>query len=243
MGQNDKGKTSVDNKHNKLGISAGLVAQRRKELIAAKLLGLGGIGSNPIPEVNYPSVVENQSEEKMRHLTKSRPMFKQHRPPSRLPRQVRHELADLTTLLNKTIADATAKYRDYYLNGVNTLEPNGWFSWWRHRMYGQNKAKEVNEQVQKYDTINCIMTRMDLLFTDPFTQYDHHSYATYLLREFDKLLKHLSLPGCKPSEGGHYDKNSWFFVAAQLQKLIPPERKQDDCHEDERDKQKTPGIY
>ncbi len=214
-----------------MGISSGLVAQRRKALSAAKLSGLGGIAPKPTPVVTHTDVVQRKSEEGMTHPTKSRPLFKQHRPPTRLPLKMRRKQADLTTLLNKTISDATTKYQEYYLYGINTLEPNGWFSWWRHGRYGQNKAEEVNEQVQNYDTIGSIMASMDELFANPYTQYDHHSYATYILREFDELLERHSLPGCKPP----YTKESWPIIAAQLQKLMPPLKKQDDSPEEEQD--------
>lgn len=232
MGHHDKEKSTEGTEHHQSGSSSGLVAQRRKELIAAKPLGLGGIAPKPTPAIKHNDVAQKRPEGELTHLTKSRPLFKQHRPPTRIPLKARRELGDFTSLLNKTILDATTKYKEYYLYGINTLEPNGWFSWWRHGRYGQNKAEEVCGQVQKYDTTEAIMASMELLFSDPYTQYDHHSYATHLLREFDKLLERHSLPGCKPPEGGNYTKESWFVVATQLQKLIPPLNTSEDSHDE-----------
>ncbi|CEG57747.1 hypothetical protein [Legionella fallonii] len=235
MGHNDKAKANIANEHNKLGISSGLVSQRRNELSVAKILvGLGARTPNVSPVVHHTDEGQKKSATELTHLTKSRPMFTQHRPPSRQPRHGRHYQTDLIILLNRAISDATANYRDYYLNGVNTLQPNGWFSWWRHGVYGQNKAAEVNEHIQKYDSISSIMTHMNLFFQDPYTQYDNHSYATYLLHEFNKLLEHFSLPGCKPPAGEYYDKSSWPFVAKQLQQLMPAVNEQDNSHEDEK---------
>ncbi|WP_392537290.1 hypothetical protein [Legionella sp. 227] len=222
MDKNKKQITLIE-KNNNFDIPTGLVAQKRAELIAAKerssLKALAPMNTNPLT-----------------HLTKSRPKF-EHRKPSPKRRkanglaldffkkneQKAGESADmdLTTdslkVLKKSIEDAWTAYNKYYELGVNTGQPNGWFSWWRHGVDGQKKAKSVKNAALASDNPDVVMKQMELFFEDPNTRFENHSFASYLFAEFNRLLHGQEY---KLQAGIIYDKKYWYTIAEQLRPLL-----------------------
>ncbi|BCA96584.1 hypothetical protein TUM19329_29450 [Legionella antarctica] len=238
----DKKRATLNNTI-QLGIPKGLVAQRRADLIAAKFSGYAAVKSDEMSVVTRSESTQSDSRRTLNHLTKERPAVP-HKPPSRRPRKLnetrefffteklenRNEVNDsplttsLATLLKNAISVALSCYREHYQNGTHPRQPNGWFSLWRHGAVGQEKAKEVCVTIQEQETCNTLLDKLHFFFNSPGTRYENHSFASYLLDELDKLLHHISLPGCKV-EGTSYDKNSWLVVAAQLEKVVPVEEK------------------
>ncbi|CAM2952883.1 Uncharacterised protein [Legionella steigerwaltii] len=226
MDKKNKQTTTTIEKKNNFGIPTGLVAQRRAELIAAKKLSDSGAMA---PANTTP----------LTHLTKSRPKF-EHRKPSlkrRKANALTHDFfkkneqkpcestdmnstVDSLQVLKKSIADAWTAYNKYYEQGINTLKPNGWFSWWRHGIDGQKKAESVKDKALSSDNPDIIMQQMEQFFEDPYTRFENHSFASYLFVEFNRLLQNHEY---KPQEGIIYDKKYWHTIAEQLRPLLTKE--------------------
>lgn len=225
MDKNER-QTALIKKNNNFGIPTGLVAQKRAELIAAKeqssLRAMAPVNTTPLT-----------------HLTRSRPKF-EHRKPSPKRRKV-NQLAldflkkneqkpgespdrDFTTdslkVLKKSIEDAWTAYNQYYELGVNTGQPNGWFSWWRHGVDGQKKAQSVKNAALASDNPDVIMQQMELFFEDPNTRFENHSFASYLYAEFNRLLQGQEY---KLQAEKIYDKKYWYTIAEQLRPLLTKE--------------------
>lgn len=236
-----KGKEKIVT-NRQLGIPEGIVEQRRAELIAARLVLNTALP--PVPDSNEISVNPPGTSEEiipgkaLNHMTRSRPVFN-HRPPSRRsPKLFDTENAgedisekknesvhpipeiDLVALIKKTILDAQTLYRNYYFLGTDSRQTPGFFTWWRHGKGGQLKADEFYLQIQNIDTIEMLLVEITAFFFDPLTHYNNHSFAPYLLDEFNKLAAQFLLPGYTLALGEAYDHNSWTVIAAQLKQLI-----------------------
>lgn len=237
-----KGKEKIGNNHH-FGIPDGIVEQRRAELIAAKLIISNA--SSPVPESNEISVNPAGTSEEitpvkgLNHMTRSRPVFT-HRPPSRhspqlfgkehnageyiSEKKVNHVAhiseTDLVALIKQTILDAQTLYRNYYFLGTDSRQTPGFFTWWRHGIGGQLKADEFYLEIQNIGTIEMLLVEITAFFFDPLTHYNNHSFASYLLDEFNKLAAHFLLPGYTLATGEAYDYNSWIVIAAQLKQLM-----------------------
>ncbi|MCW8410486.1 hypothetical protein OQJ13_16015 [Legionella sp. PATHC035] len=222
MDKNEK-QTTLIKKNNNFAIPTGLVAQKRAELIAAKeqssLRALAPVDATPLT-----------------HLTKSRPKF-EHRKPSPKRRKAnqlaldflkkneqipsespdRDSTTDSLKVLKKSIEDAWIAYNKYYELGVNTGQPNGWFSWWRHGVHGQKKAQSVKSAALASDNPDVIMQLMERFFEDPNTRFENHSFASYLFNEFNRLLQGDEY---KLQAGKTYDSNYWYTIAEQLRSLL-----------------------
>ncbi|KTD42201.1 hypothetical protein [Legionella parisiensis] len=256
MGKNNKQTHSVEEDNN-FGIPKGLVAQRRKELIAAKersrlkaaslntthLINLTplysitpdtkAVSNDPIP-LNATAINALPStKESLTHLTKSRPKIEHRNPSQRKSNSLAHDLfknneshlgdttdldlnGDWLNVLKKTIVGAWTAYKQYYELGINTRQPNGWFSWWRHGDGGQKKAETLKNKAEASVDLEMIMQQMEGFFEDSSTRYENHSFASYLFEEFNRLLQ-------KPHEGTTYSKEHWFVIAEQLRLMAKEE--------------------
>ncbi|PWY55000.1 hypothetical protein DGG96_13885 [Legionella qingyii] len=232
MGKKNKQSTSFAGKNN-FDIPPGLVAQRRAQLIAAR-------EQSRLTSVTFIDPDTNNTHTKpLSHLTKSRPQIK-HKNPSRTRRKLNassHDFlkkneqitgcatdinltVDWLKELKNTISGAWIAYSNYYKLGINTRQPNGWFSWWRHTEDGQIRAEKINNEAEASDNTDIIMKQMEQFFEDPSTRYENHSFATYLFEQFNRLLERHEY---KPRQGIIYDKNYWHTIAEQLHRLMAKE--------------------
>ncbi|MCE0722930.1 MULTISPECIES: hypothetical protein [Legionella] len=226
-----------------------IAAKERSRLSAISLnttyldtipLNANGIPHNPPIPLNPTSInAIPPGKASLTHVTKSRPKI-EHRNPSRPQRksnsfpqdffkknEPKHSEsidADLTkdwlNVLKKTIGNAQIAYKKYYELGINTRQPNGWFSWWRHGPDGQKKAELVKAEAEASPNIDAIMQQMQRFFEDPDTRCENHSFASYLFAEFNCLVQGDEY---KPQEETIYDKEYWYTVAKQLRLLMDKE--------------------
>ncbi|MCW8444460.1 hypothetical protein OQJ05_10395 [Fluoribacter gormanii] len=232
MGKKNKQAILFAGKNN-FDIPTGLVAQRRAELIAAR-------EQSRLRSMIFVDTNTNNTHTKpLTHLTKSRPQI-EHKKPSRTRRKPNASSHDFlkkneqltagTTDINlavdwlkelkNTISDAWIAYNNYYKLGINTRQPNGWFSWWRHTDDGQKRAEKINDEAKASDNADKIMQQMERFFEDPSTRYENHSFASYLLEQFNRLLERYE---GKPRPGIIYNKNYWQTIAEQLHLLMANE--------------------
>ncbi|KTD17854.1 hypothetical protein [Legionella jordanis] len=163
---------------------------------------------------------------KLSHLTKSRPR-PSHRPPSRpkckeglglcsffqVKTMAEHSGGDFEKILKRAVLDARHKYHGHYQTRQNPRQENGWFTWWRHGVEGQNKAKKLYMDIES-KTSSAIIAALHEFFSYPTTQYNHHSFSSYLLDELHFILNHQD-QGLH-SVPGHYSLDSWVLCREQL---------------------------
>ncbi|CEK09152.1 hypothetical protein [Legionella hackeliae] len=207
------------------------VAARREELLKKGFIG-------GAPKKKESKVIATETvPEKLAHPTLSRPMGpKARKLPSKKARfgqgqgtffsQVEEAVPlqsedKLVSRLKEAILEAQRKYHEHYLHGTYPREENGWFSLLRHRLFGQEKAESFSNI--KASTLLQMIENLDNLFNDPNTRYQFHSFASYLLDEFNVLLKQESLSVKKPRAGEHYNASYWLEIRNELNGLLTEE--------------------
>ncbi|HHT0605260.1 TPA: hypothetical protein ACTXXA_002691 [Legionella anisa] len=195
------------------------------------------VSHTPPPLNTTPINALPPSKASLTHLTKSRPKIEHRNPSQRQSNSLTHDFfknnepkhgeamdlglnGDWLNVLKKTICRAWIAYKEYYELGINTRQPNGWFSWWRHRDEGQKKAEAIKNQAEASDNPEMIMQQMEGFFEDSYTRYENHSFASYLFEEFDRLLQGDKY---KPLEGTIHGKEYWYIIAEQLRLLMTKE--------------------
>ncbi|KTD72636.1 hypothetical protein [Legionella tucsonensis] len=194
------------------------------------------ISHNPIPLNTTLINTAPSRKSSLTHLTKIRPKIEHRNPSKRKSNSLSHDFfkknepngeatdldlnGDWLNTLKKTISGAWTTYKKYYEQGINTRQPNGWFSWWRHGDEGQKKAETIKNKAEASDYPEMIMLQMDNFFAAPSTRYENHSFASYLFEEFNRLLQGDKY---KPQEGTTYGKEYWYVIAEQLRLLMAKE--------------------
>lgn len=89
-------------------------------------------------------------------------------------------------LIQKAFEKAVNNYQQWY-KGEHLRGPNGFFSLLRHGEKGQNRAKELNAEIQKEDSFDSAIIKVNEFLSNSATRYHRHSLASFLL---DELVKH-----------------------------------------------------
>lgn len=238
-------------------IPKGLVAKRKAELLLAKLEESLKLQESINRESESHTKEESSESPKPRltHPTSDRPKIK-HRPPSsfsytnsastlfsssedekkeELPISIaEHEKktedkpstsiwTDLITALSRAVNNYTKKR----MEGTTPSESYGWFSWLRHGKAGEDKANDLNSEVQDTITVESLLNVLHLFFADSDTRYKNHSLASYVVDELNKLLVQHALKPFVLKLGTQYDINSWLHIKNQLSQLIWKEESQE----------------
>lgn len=130
---------------------------------------------------------------------------------------------DLITALSRAVNNYTKKR----MEGTTPSEAYGWFSWLRHGKAGEDKANDLNSEVQDTITVESLLNVLHLFFADSDTRYKNHSLASYVVDELNKLLIQYALKPFVLKLGAQYDINSWFHIKNQLSQLIWNEEPQE----------------
>ncbi|WED42036.1 PP2C family serine/threonine-protein phosphatase [Legionella cardiaca] len=130
----------------------------------------------------------------------------------------------LAEQLKKAVEDAQQKYKAHYEdnNKNNRGFANGFFSWLRHGKYGQVRAENFKTDIDSCDSANKIIGNLNNFLTAKETRYHRHSFSSYLLDEFSKVLKINDYPSPVPSNG-HYSPESAKLVVNALNHLTETE--------------------
>ncbi|STY28568.1 Uncharacterised protein [Legionella wadsworthii] len=229
MGKNNKQIVSNGDNHH-FGIPEGLVSRRKDEVIAQKkMANLKATNTN-----NTHCPTPNQAKP-LTHLTKSRPKIA-HRKPSRALHHLSTSEAGFFSKIEKMvhessnpewlkviqccISEAWRHYKNYYVRGINTRQPNGWLSWWRHGNEGQERAEIFKKEVEAINNLDQLMKYIGLFFEDPDIRFENHSFASYLFEEFNRLLRG---PEYQFKEDTIYCKNDWYQISEQLKMMAEKE--------------------
>lgn len=133
---------------------------------------------------------------------------------------------NLVALLKHSVNKANSHYQEHLAHGLHQLNESGWLSWLRHGDEGQKHAEELNDELQKLDSVESILKKLNTFFRKPDTRYHYHSLTSYLLNELNTLLENLHYKSYRPEATEHYQIKSWSCVAIELHKIrlgIPPQ--------------------
>lgn len=123
--------------------------------------------------------------------------------------------------LKQAINFAQIKYKTHY--GDNTLHARGemgFFSTFRHGVYGQKRSLTFNQDAQLLDSYDQVTKHLSSFLNASETRYHRHSFSSYLLDELSAVLKHHKKAGVNPDAGRHYDpKTAWSNAKEQFDAL------------------------
>lgn len=188
-------------------------------------------------------VATETKSQKLVHLTQSRATIPKRRLPSRRPHsslasnsffnnaqiseQEKQPSLDLKKLLIQAVISAEKKYRAHYEKGNNPREENGWFSWFRHGMTGQNRAEDFLQTIKTTEE-HVILKKLDELFHAPYTKYNNHSFSSYLLDELKCILEKYKLVTRDLNLNKQYELSSWIEMKEKLKTYLPTESLKND---------------
>ena len=78
-------------------------------------------------------------------------------------------------------AIAQKKYAEWYIGQQSHRGANGFFSWARHGVYGQNRAQKLNNDIFLIQDEHQAIDHINEFFTNGKTRYHRHSFASFLL--------------------------------------------------------------
>lgn len=131
------------------------------------------------------------------------------------------------TALSTALSRAVDYYTKRIMEGTTPSKSYGWFSWLRHGKAGEDKAGELNSEVQETSTVESLLDVLHLFFVDSHTKYENHSLAPYVVDELNKLLVQHALKPFMLKLGAQHDINSWLHIKNQLSQLIWKEEPQE----------------
>ncbi len=99
---------------------------------------------------------------------------------------------DLSDDIQKNkILDAALKAVNSYLEwsekGIQHRGVNGWFTWLRHGQYGRDRANALKDSLQHNSSLQQIQTAIDDFLNKPYTRFNNHSLASFLLDELSVI--------------------------------------------------------
>jgi hypothetical protein len=99
---------------------------------------------------------------------------------------------DLSDDIQKNnILDAALKAVNSYLEwsekGIQHRGVNGWFTWLRHGQFGRDRANALKYSLQNNSSLQQIQTAIDDFFNKPYTRFNNHSLASFLLDELSVI--------------------------------------------------------
>ncbi|OCH99481.1 hypothetical protein A8135_07310 [Legionella jamestowniensis] len=127
----------------------------------------------------------------------------------------------LINRLKQAIKNAQIKYQEHYLKGSFPRAETGWFSSFRHRLFGQSRALDFSKI--EANAFKALVKKLDDFFNAAETRYHHHSFSSYLLDELMVLLEQENKAVKKPKTGEHYDSSHWTESRLALEELFTKE--------------------
>ena len=171
---------------------------------------------------------EKQTAKPLVHHNRGRPIPTGRRLPTRyqhtslfpISQEIKTEVGEVAIKLVTLLKTAVTLAADNYQSQLPRGEAWGWFSGRRHGAEGQDRAEIFCAEVRKLESETTVWLSLQNFFDRSDVKYNHHSFASYLLDEFNNLLEKNSFPSNKPEAGKHYDYNSWLQIKDELTKLI-----------------------
>ena len=94
--------------------------------------------------------------------------------------------------IKAAVDKAVKNYGEWYKGESQHRGPNGFFSWLRHGQKGQEKARQLNEDLSQIDSassesLDRCATLINNFLSDKNTRYHRHSLASFILDELKTL--------------------------------------------------------
>ncbi|WP_419420051.1 hypothetical protein ACNVED_01780 [Legionella sp. D16C41] len=117
--------------------------------------------------------------------------------------------AILSAIKQATIK-AVNNYRDWYFSEDKSQVRKGLFSRLRHGLKGQQRALELNDEIQRTtNSADAILSILNFLY-HPKCRYQRHSFSTFLLEELQKIPNE-NLPWNDPVADFENNESSRFY--------------------------------
>lgn len=126
------------------------------------------------------------------------------------PLTVRKEILETFSSFDKikyATMMAQVKYEEWYNKQIPHRGKNGFFSWARHGVTGQNRAKKLDKDVSIAQTEQDAIEQIHTFLTDDKTRYHRHSFASFLLDEL-RQIPESSWNKLSIDSTNHYDKKN-----------------------------------